>query len=286
MVGLGRMGGNMAERLRRDGHEVATYDPGVGGSAATLAELVGQLGEAPRSVWLMVPAGAITEAAFQQLLGLLAPGDVVVDGGNANFRDSQRRGAEAAAQGIGFVDAGTSGGVWGLDNGYCLMVGGSDAAVAVVEPVFRSLAPEDGYAHVGPVGAGHFAKMIHNGIEYGMMQAFAEGFEILKESEFDYDLTELSGIWRNGSVVRSWLLDLAHQAFQQEGGDLARIKGYVEDSGEGRWTIHEAMVENVPAPVITAALFARFASRQDESFAAKVNAALRNQFGGHAVKTD
>ena len=286
MVGLGRMGGNMAERLRRDGHEVATYDPGVGGSAATLAELVGQLGEAPRSVWLMVPAGAITEAAFQELLGLLAPGDVVVDGGNANFRDSQRRGAEAAAQGIGFVDAGTSGGVWGLDNGYCLMVGGSDASVAVVEPAFRSLAPEDGYAHVGPVGAGHFAKMIHNGIEYGMMQAFAEGFEILKESEFDYDLTELSGIWRNGSVVRSWLLDLAHQAFQQEGGDLARIKGYVEDSGEGRWTIHEAMVENVPAPVITAALFARFASRQDESFAAKVNAALRNQFGGHAVKTD
>ena len=286
MVGLGRMGGSMAERLRRDGHEVATYDPGVGGSAATLAELVGQLGEAPRSVWLMVPAGAITEAAFQELLGLLAPGDVVVDGGNANFRDSQRRGAEAAAQGIGFVDAGTSGGIWGLDNGYCLMVGGSDASVAVVEPAFRSLAPEDGYAHVGPVGAGHFAKMIHNGIEYGMMQAFAEGFEILKESEFDYDLTELSGIWRNGSVVRSWLLDLAHQAFQQEGGDLARIKGYVEDSGEGRWTIHEAMVENVPAPVITAALFARFASRQDESFAAKVNAALRNQFGGHAVKTD
>ena len=286
MVGLGRMGGSMAERLRRDGHEVATYDPGVGGSAATLAELVGQLGEAPRSVWLMVPAGAITEAAFQELLGLLAPGDVVVDGGNANFRDSQRRGAEAAAQGIGFVDAGTSGGIWGLDNGYCLMVGGSDASVAVVEPVFRSLAPEDGYAHVGPVGAGHFAKMIHNGIEYGMMQAFAEGFEILKESEFDYDLTELSGIWRNGSVVRSWLLDLAHQAFQQEGGDLARIKGYVEDSGEGRWTIHEAMVENVPAPVITAALFARFTSRQDESFAAKVNAALRNQFGGHAVKTD
>ncbi len=286
MVGLGRMGGNMAERLRRDGHEVATYDPGVGGSAATLAELVGQLGEAPRAVWLMVPAGEVTEAACQELLGLLAPGDVVVDGGNANFRDSQRRGAEAAAQGIGFVDAGTSGGVWGRDNGYCLMVGGTDASVAVVEPAFRSLAPEDGYAHVGPVGAGHFAKMVHNGIEYGMMQSLAEGFEILKESEFGYDLTELSGIWRNGSVVRSWLLDLAHQAFQQEGGDLARIKGYVEDSGEGRWTIHEALAENVPAPVITAALFARFTSRQDESFAAKVNAALRNQFGGHAVEKD
>jgi 6-phosphogluconate dehydrogenase len=211
---------------------------------------------------------------------------VLVDGGNANFRDSQRRAAEAAARGIGFVDAGTSGGVWGLDNGYCLMVGGSDEAVAVVEPAFRALAPEDGYAHVGPAGAGHFAKMVHNGIEYGLMQAYAEGFEILKESEFGFDLAELSGIWRNGSVVRSWLLDLAHDAFEEEGGDLARIKGYVEDSGEGRWTVHEAIAENVPAPVITAALFARFSSRQDESFAAKVNAALRNQFGGHAVKTD
>ena len=286
MVGLGRMGGNMAERLRRAGHELATYDPGVGGSAATLAELVAQLGEAPRAVWLMVPAGKITEDAFQELLGLLAAGDVVVDGGNANFRDSQRRGAEAAARGIGFIDAGTSGGVWGLDNGYCLMVGGTDASVAVLEPAFRSLAPEDGYAHVGPVGAGHFSKMVHNGIEYGMMQAYAEGFEILKESEFDFDLAGLSGIWRHGSVVRSWLLDLAHDAFTQEGGDLARIRGYVEDSGEGRWTIQAAIDENVPAPVITAALFARFTSRQDESFAAKVNAALRNQFGGHAVKTE
>ena len=286
MVGLGRMGGSMAERLRRAGHELATYDPGVGGSAATLAELVAQLGEAPRAVWLMVPAGKITEDAFQELLGLLAAGDVVVDGGNANFRDSQRRGAEAAARGIGFIDAGTSGGVWGLDNGYCLMVGGTDASVAVLEPAFRSLAPEDGYAHVGPVGAGHFSKMVHNGIEYGMMQAYAEGFEILKESEFDFDLAGLSGIWRHGSVVRSWLLDLAHDAFTQEGGDLARIRGYVEDSGEGRWTIQAAIDENVPAPVITAALFARFTSRQDESFAAKVNAALRNQFGGHAVKTE
>ena len=286
MVGLGRMGGNMAERLRRAGHELATYDPGVGGSAATLAELVAQLGAAPRAVWLMVPAGKITEDAFQELLGLLAAGDVVVDGGNANFRDSQRRGAEAAARGIGFIDAGTSGGVWGLDNGYCLMVGGTDASVAVLEPAFRSLAPEDGYAHVGPVGAGHFSKMVHNGIEYGMMQAYAEGFEILKESEFDFDLAGLSGIWRHGSVVRSWLLDLAHDAFTQEGGDLARIRGYVEDSGEGRWTIQAAIDENVPAPVITAALFARFTSRQDESFAAKVNAALRNQFGGHAVKTE
>ena len=285
MVGLGRMGGNMAERLRRAGHEVMTFDPGVGGSAASLAELAGQL-EAPRAVWLMVPAGDVTEHAFQELLGLLAPGDVIVDGGNANFRDSKRRGEIAVAHGLHFVDAGVSGGVWGLDNGYCLMVGGADEAVAVLEPAFRSLAPEDGYAHVGPVGAGHFSKMVHNGIEYGMMQAYAEGFEILKESEYDFDLAELSGIWRYGSVVRSWLLDLAHAAFAEEGGDLARIRGYVEDSGEGRWTVHEAIAENVPAPVITAALFARFNSRQDESFAAKLTAALRNQFGGHAVKTD
>ena len=285
MVGLGRMGGNMAERLRRAGHEVMTFDPGVGGTAASLAELAGQL-EAPRAVWLMVPAGDVTEQAFQELLGLLAPGDVIVDGGNANFRDSKRRGEAAAARGLRFIDAGVSGGVWGLDNGYCLMIGGADEAVAVLEPAFRSLAPADGYAHVGPVGAGHFSKMVHNGIEYGMMQAYAEGFEILKESEYDFDLAELSGIWRYGSVVRSWLLDLAHAAFIEEGGDLARIRGYVEDSGEGRWTVHEAIAENVPAPVITAALFARFSSRQEESFAAKLTAALRNQFGGHAVKTD
>ena len=285
MVGLGRMGGNMAERLRRAGHEVMTYDPGVDSTAATLAELAGQL-EAPRAVWLMVPAGDVTENAFQELLGLLAPGDVIVDGGNANFRDSKRRGEAAAGRGLRFIDAGVSGGVWGLDNGYCLMVGGADEAIAVMEPAFRSLAPVDGYALVGPVGAGHFSKMVHNGIEYGMMQAYAEGFEILKESEYDFDLAELSGIWRQGSVVRSWLLDLAHAAFKEEGGDLARIRGYVEDSGEGRWTVHEAIAENVPAPVITAALFARFNSRQEESFAAKLTAALRNQFGGHAVKTD
>jgi 6-phosphogluconate dehydrogenase len=286
MVGLGRMGGNMAERLRRAGHEVKTYDPGVGSATAgSLAGLVDQLA-APRAVWLMVPAGDVTEKAFQELLGLLAPGDVVVDGGNANFRDSQRRATEAAAHGLLFVDAGVSGGVWGLENGYCLMVGGAGEAVALLEPAFRSLAPADGYAHVGPSGAGHFSKMVHNGIEYGLMQAYAEGFEILKESEFDFDLGELAGIWRYGSVVRSWLLDLLHEAFEKEGGDLARIRGYVEDSGEGRWTVHEAIAENVPAPVITAALFARFSSRQEESFAAKVNAALRNQFGGQAVKIE
>jgi 6-phosphogluconate dehydrogenase len=234
----------------------------------------------------MVPAGKITEDTFQTLLGLAEPGDVIVDGGNSNFRDGQRRFADAQAKGIHFVDCGTSGGVWGYANGYCLMVGGDGSAVAQVEPVFRDLAPDDGYAHVGPSGAGHFVKMVHNGIEYGLMQAYAEGFEVMKSSEFDLDLHEIAGIWRYGSVVRSWLLELLHAAFEAEGPHLDAIRGYVEDSGEGRWTIHEAMAEDVPVPVITAALFARFASRQDESFAAKVNAALRNQFGGHAVRSE
>jgi 6-phosphogluconate dehydrogenase len=235
---------------------------------------------------MMVPAGKVTEDTFQTLLGLSSPGDVIVDGGNSNFHDSQRRYADAKAKGIHFVDAGVSGGVWGLANGYCLMVGGDDDAVAQVEPVFRDLAPDDGYAHVGAAGAGHFVKMVHNGIEYGLMQAYAEGFEVLEKSEFDLDLHSIAGIWRYGSVVRSWLLELLVNAFEAEGSQLEKIRGYVEDSGEGRWTIHEAMAEDVPVPVITAALFARFASRQDESFAAKVNAALRNQFGGHAVKLE
>ena len=285
MVGLGRMGGNMVKRLERDGHELATYARSGGGTASSLAELVQQL-EAPRAVWLMIPAGAPTEESFQELLGLLDAGDTVVDGGNSNFRDSQRRHAEAAVKGIHFVDAGVSGGVWGLDNGYCLMAGGDDEPVARLEPVFRSLAPENGYLHCGPSGSGHFVKMVHNGIEYGLMQAYAEGFEIMRSSEFELDLHGIAGIWRHGSVVRSWLLDLLVSAFEAEGNDLAGIKGYVEDSGEGRWTVLSAIDESVPAPVITAALFARFASRQDESFAAQVNAALRNQFGGHAVKRD
>jgi 6-phosphogluconate dehydrogenase len=232
----------------------------------------------------MIPAGKITEDSFQQLLALLEAGDTIVDGGNSNFRDSQRRHAAAHEKGIRFVDCGVSGGIWGLEVGFCLMAGGDDDAIAHVEPVFRSLAPQDGYAHVGASGAGHFTKMVHNGIEYGLMQAYAEGFEVMKESEFGIDLHEVAGIWRYGSVVRSWLLELLHAAFEKEGGELEQIRGYVEDSGEGRWTIAEAIAENVPAPVITAALFARFASRQEESFAAKVNAALRNQFGGHAVK--
>ncbi len=283
MIGLGRMGGNMAKRLEEHGHEVKTYDPQVDSTAKTLEELRDQLA-APRAFWLMVPAGKITEETFQTLLGLAERDDVIVDGGNSNFHDSQRRYAAAKKRGIRFVDAGVSGGVWGLSVGYCLMVGGDDEAVAQVEPVFVALAPEDGYAHVGAAGAGHFTKMVHNGIEYGLMQAYAEGFEVMEKSEFDLDLHEIAGIWRYGSVVRSWLLELLHAAFEKEGRDLEKIKGYVEDSGEGRWTIAEAIAEDVPVPVISAALFARFASRQDESFAAKVNAALRNQFGGHAVQ--
>ena len=285
MVGLGRMGGNMTKRLERDGHEVATYSRSGGGTASSLEELVQQL-EPRRAVWLMIPAGDPTEQAMSQLLDLLEPGDVIVDGGNSNFRDSQRRAGLAQERGLGYVDAGVSGGVWGLENGYCLMVGGDSEHVAYLEPAFRTLAPEDGYAHVGPSGAGHFVKMVHNGIEYGLMQAYAEGFDIMRASEFELDLREIAGIWRYGSVVRSWLLELLYNAFEQEGNDLEKIAGYVEDSGEGRWTVFEAINESVPAPVIASSLFARFASRKDESFAAKINAALRKQFGGHAVKAE
>jgi 6-phosphogluconate dehydrogenase len=285
MIGQGRMGGNMTERLRQHGHEVATYARSGGTTADSVEDLVSQL-EPPRVVWMMIPAGAPTEDTFQKLLGLCEAGDVIVDGGNSYFRDSQRRAGEASERGLRFVDAGVSGGIWGLQVGYCLMVGGDEDAVALVEPAFRALAPEDGYAHTGPSGAGHFVKMVHNGIEYGLMQAYAEGFEILKASEFELDLHEIAGIWRYGSVVRSWLLELLYNALEEEGNELEGIAGYVEDSGEGRWTIFEAINESVPAPVIASSLFARFASRQDESFGAKINAALRKQFGGHAVKTE
>jgi 6-phosphogluconate dehydrogenase len=284
MIGLGRMGSGMTERLREHGIEVQTYDPKVEArTAASLAELKEQL-EPPRALWMMIPAGGITENVCQELLKLVDEGDTIVDGGNSNFHDSQRRYADATERGIHFVDAGVSGGIWGLEVGFCLMVGGDDEPVQRLEPVFTALAPEGGYAHVGASGAGHFVKMVHNGIEYGLMQAYAEGFEIMEHSEFDLDLHEISGIWRNGSVVRSWLLELLHAAFEQHGAELEDIAPYVEDSGEGRWTITEAMKENVPAPVISAALFARFASRDEIKFSARVAAALRQQFGGHAVR--
>jgi 6-phosphogluconate dehydrogenase len=285
IVGLGRMGGNMTIRLRERGHDVATYARhGDDRTADSLEELVAQLA-APRVVWLMIPAGAPTEESIRALLELLEPGDVIVDGGNSNFRESQRRAAEADAKGIHFLDVGVSGGVWGLTEGYALMAGGPDEAVELVLPAFEALAPEGGFRHVGPSGAGHFVKMVHNGIEYGLMQAYAEGFELMNASEFDLDLGSVADLWRHGSVVRSWLLDLLARAFEQNPG-LEGIRGYVEDSGEGRWTVDEAVRTAVPLPAITAALFARFASRQSESFAAKVNAALREQFGGHAVHRD
>jgi 6-phosphogluconate dehydrogenase len=285
MVGLGRMGANMAERLRRGGHDVIGYDrdPKVS-QVGTLSELVGKLA-APRTVWLMVPAGEATEQIIREVLHLLQSGDIVVDGGNSYFRDSIRRGEELEDLGILFVDAGTSGGVWGLENGYCMMAGGSEEAFARIEPALKTLAPEDGYAHVGPVGAGHFTKMVHNGIEYAMLEAYAEGFEILEASTFELDLHEIARLWNRGSVVRSWLLELAERAFAKD-PHLSQLRGYVEDSGEGRWTVLEAINESVPAPAIALSLFARFASRQDDSFAMKVIAALRNEFGGHAVKME
>ena len=283
MVGLGRMGANMAERLRRGDHEVIGYDRNAEISeVGSLSELVDRL-TAPRVAWVMVPAGDPTEQTVQELAGLLQKGDLIVDGGNSNFRDSIRRSTELEERGLLYMDAGTSGGVWGLEVGYCLMVGGSDEAFRLVEPALKTLAPEDGYAHVGPAGAGHFTKMVHNGIEYAMLQSYAEGFEILEASQFDLDLHQLAALWNHGSVVRSWLLELAERAFDKD-PHLSEIRGYVEDSGEGRWTVFEAINENVPAPTIAASLFARFASRQEDAFAMKVVAALRNEFGGHAVK--
>src|SRR6266571_3793624 len=284
MIGLGRMGAGMTARLRENDHDVQTYDPQVEErTAGSLEELKDQL-EAPRAFWMMVPSGKVTEDVFQQLLTLAEKGDTIVDGGNSNFRDSKRRYVEAQHKGIHFVDAGVSGGIWGFEVGFCTMVGGDEEPVKRLEPIFETLAPEDGYAHVGSSGAGHFAKMVHNGIEYGLMQSYAEGFEIMDHSEYDLDLHGISGIWQNGSVVRSWLLELLHSAFETHGAKLEDIAPYVEDSGEGRWTINEAINENVPVPVIAASLFARFQSRDEIKFSARVAAALRNQFGGHAVK--
>ncbi len=293
-VGLGRMGGNMVHRIHRDSeHEVVAFDmsseaveEAVGHGAAgagSLEELVSQL-EAPRSVWIMVPAGDPTAQTIEALAELLEEGDAIVDGGNSKWTDSRDRGARLAERGLHFVDVGTSGGVWGLEVGYCMMVGGSDEAVGRLAPILDVLAPPEGWGHMGPSGSGHYVKMVHNGVEYGMMQAYAEGFEIMHASDYDVDLEQVAHLWNQGSVVRSWLLELAERAFADEGRDLERLEGYVEDSGEGRWTILDAMDKDVPSPVISMALMARFYSRRNGDYTARVLAALRNQFGGHAVK--
>jgi 6-phosphogluconate dehydrogenase len=293
-VGLGKMGANMVQRLLQGGHEIVAYarsedsireaeSRGAGG-ARSLEELVGKLAP-PRVVWLMIPAGKPVDDSVSQLSGLLASGDVIVDGGNSRFSDSARRAGELAARSIGYLDAGTSGGVWGLKNGYCLMVGGKAEYFRIVEPALATLAPKDGYAHVGQPGAGHYVKMVHNAIEYSMLQGYGEGFEMLQASGYDLDLLQVSRLWTHASVVRSWLLDLLVLALEHD-PRLADIRGYVEDSGEGRWTLHEAIERSVPMPTLADALFARFSSRQKESFSAKVIAALRNQFGGHAVKPE
>ncbi|WP_313643309.1 phosphogluconate dehydrogenase (NAD(+)-dependent, decarboxylating) [Stenotrophomonas sp.] len=294
MIGLGRMGANMAQRLHQGGLRVTGYDPGEQARAqlqaqgiATVAELQAlvQALPAPRVLWLMVPS-KVVDASLDSLLPLLSAGDVVVDGGNSWYRQSQQRAARCAEQGVGFVDCGTSGGVWGLQEGYCLMVGGEPATVQRLAPLFQALAPaaERGWAHVGPVGAGHFSKMVHNGIEYGMMQAYAEGFALMaKKSEFELDLAQVAEVWRHGSVVRSWLLDLSADALQRNPA-LDGIAPYVEDSGEGRWTVAEAIELDVPAPVITLSLLERLRSREDNSFTDRMLAAMRNEFGGHAIK--
>src|SRR5438270_4377459 len=292
MVGLGRMGGNMTKRLIEHGHEVVAYDrnPETVKAAETegalaahsLQEVVEQL-IPPRAVWVMVPAGKPTEDTCNELAAMLDAGDVLIDGGNSFYKHAQQMASRLAGQGISFLDAGTSGGVWGLKNGYCLMVGGDEDGVGKVESVFRDLAPQDGYAHVGPAGAGHFVKMVHNGIEYGMLQAYAEGFAIMHAAEeLDLDLHQVASIWQYGSVVRSWLLELTELALRDQ-QEFAGIRGYVEDSGEGRWTVEEAINRAVSAPVITASLFERFSSRSPSSFAARIVAALRNEFGGHRV---
>lgn len=293
MIGLGKMGGNMTERLMGGGHQVAVFDrspetvqryvalgaEGAGDVAALVAKL-----EAPRIAWIMVPAGKPVDDTIAALLPGLSKGDVIIDGGNSNFHDTMRRAAQLREEGIEFVDSGTSGGIWGLKNGYCLMIGASDAAFQLCEPIFRTLAPPDGYAHVGPSGAGHYVKMIHNGVEYGMLQAYAEGYEILHASkDFEIDLHRVATVWNRGSVVRSWINELAERAFEKD-SDLDALKGFVADSGEGRWTVQEAIDLDVPAPVITLSLLMRLRSRQDDSFSAKVIAALRNEFGGHSVQ--
>jgi 6-phosphogluconate dehydrogenase len=291
ILGLGRMGGNMVRRLLQDGHRVIAYNRSEGPvkeaeaegaiPAYTLEEVVKQL-TPPRVIWMMIPAGEPVARMIEALGPLLQPGDILIDGGNSNWKDSVERAGFVKQHGIHYLDVGTSGGIWGLQVGYCMMIGGEREAFEVAEPAFKTLAPPDGYRLVGPSGAGHFVKMIHNGIEYGMMQAYAEGFEILKASRYDFDLAELANLWNQGSVIRSWLLELAERAFTAD-PELSQIRGYVADSGEGRWTVFQAIDTDVPAPVLTLALMTRFRSRQDDSFTAKVLAALRREFGGHAV---
>ncbi|HUF91285.1 MAG TPA: decarboxylating 6-phosphogluconate dehydrogenase [Candidatus Limnocylindria bacterium] len=291
-VGLGRMGGKMVTRLLRDGHRVVAYDRSAdavglaaanGAAAATaLADFAAML-KAPRAVWVMVPAGAPTETTVQALAGMLSSGDTIIDGGNTRYTDDVRRGRELARKGIHYVDAGTSGGIWGLQNGYCLMIGGDAGPVQRLAPLFTTLAPPDGWLHTGGIGSGHYVKMIHNGIEYAMMQAYAEGFELMEVSDYRLDLPAIARLWNQGSVVRSWLLELTADALAAD-PKLAGLKAYVEDSGEGRWTVEDAVEKAVPAPTITAALFARFRSRRDNSFADRLLAAMRNAFGGHAVR--
>ena len=292
LIGLGRMGANMTQRLLTGGHSVVVYDRNPeavkaveqsGAIASTdVEELVARL-PPPRPVWLMVPSGEPVSRTIEGLMPLLSRGDIIIDGGNSYYKDSLARAQTLREKGMHFLDVGTSGGVWGLQVGYCLMIGGDGEVFRRLEPVFKTLAPENGYAHVGPSGAGHFVKMVHNGIEYGMLQAYAEGFELLHASQYELDLARLAKLWNRGSVVRSWLLELAERALTSD-PNLSTIQGYVEDSGEGRWTVLEAVERSVPVPVLAESLFARFRSRQDESFGAKVIAALRQEFGGHAVK--
>jgi len=293
MIGLGRMGGNMSERLLKGGHEVVVFDRkpptvqqyvSLGAIGTTsLSDVTAKL-KGPRIVWIMVPAGKPVDETIASLLPGLSKGDVIIDGGNSNFHDTMRRAADLQAKGINLVDSGTSGGIWGLANGYCLMIGASPETFKLCEPIFKTLAPPDGYGHMGPPGAGHYVKMVHNGIEYGMLQAYAEGYEILHASkDFKLNLHKIAAVWNQGSVVRSWLNELAEMAFEKD-IDLSALRGYVEDSGEGRWTVQEAIDLDVPAPVITLSLLTRLRSRQTDSFSAKVIAALRNEFGGHAVK--
>ncbi len=291
-IGLGKMGMNMVQRLVRGKHHVLAYDRSpepireaekCGAAGARSPEDLIQKLASPRTVWMMVPAGDPTEKVIGQLAGLMKANDVIIDGGNSNFHDDVRRAEELKARGIHYLDVGTSGGIWGLKAGYCLMIGGEEKIYKRLEPIFKALAPEQGYGYMGTHGAGHYVKMIHNGIEYGLMQAYAEGFELLQKSEYPLDLPKIAKLWNHGSVVRSWLLELAASELEKD-PKLEQVKGYVEDSGEGRWTIQEAMAKNVPAPVITLSLFARFRSRQGESFADKMLAVLRNAFGGHAIQ--